>query len=141
MGWTQTGLPTLKKESPTFSALLTAEGCFCYLLFPVSIKQSTQVVFILSPLSLLPFFSFSFLHLVWKSRFKEQKPKVLPYVCRCLASRRHHGLLFVFPLGRLTCCGSVTAEHTCMAHGSLIKNTRKSFFLIHLPWWHTSSVP
>lgn len=125
VGWTQTGLPTLKKESPTFSALLTAEGCFCYLLFPVSIKLSTQVVFILSPLSLLPFFSFSFLHLVWKSRFKEQKPKVLPYVCRCLASRRHHGLLFV-SFGKADVLGQLQLSIRAWLVGHLLKTQGKA---------------
>lgn len=111
----------------------------------VSIKLSTRVAFIFFCLFVvcllfLPFFLLllTFLHLVWKSRFREQKTKnvalrvqmfrIIPTGCFCFYFWERAG-------GFRACEGSFFVENKCMARGSLKRKKttkkKKSYFLSH----------
>lgn len=104
----------------------------------VSIKLSTQVALIfLFVCCFCPFFVLllTFLHLVWKSRFREQKTKNVALCVQmfciiptgwCFCFLGGLGFFVRGEAGRvLGCERSQIVEKKCMAHGSLIFKKKK----------------
>lgn len=132
VGQTPAGLPTLKNKSPTFSALFTAEGnvFVIYFFLSVSIKLSTRVAFlfffffVVSALLLL----LTFLHLVWTSRFREQKNQKCCLTCADVSYHTDRVLFWERAGGLRGCEGSFLVKSKCMACGSLKKKKKKMSF-------------
>lgn len=107
-------LHTKKKLSYIFNAIYCRRQCFCYVFLSVSIRLSTCYV-------LCPFFILfsTFLHLVWKSRSREQNQKCC---LTCADVSYHTDRVWV---GGLVACGSF----------------KLLFFSYTMPWRRTFSNP